>query len=107
MAEHDDSTPHLTVTTKEDAAGVPLICVAGELDLATAPKLSAAAKEALEQKPQRLVFDLGELRFMDSSGLRVLLEVAHEVSVSVRDASAPVRRVIESTGVDSVLRLES
>ena len=106
MAEHDDPTPHLTVTTKQDADGVPLICVAGELDLATAPKLSAAAKDALEQNPERVVFDLGELRFMDSSGLRVLLEVASSVPVSVREASAPVRRVIESTGVDSVLRLE-
>lgn len=107
MADHDDSTPQLTVTTTSDADGIPLICVAGELDLATAPQLSAAAKEVLDQQPEGVVFDLGELRFMDSSGLRVLLEVANEVSVSVREASSPVRRVIESTGVDSVLRLEA
>jgi anti-sigma B factor antagonist len=106
MADFDD-TPQLTVTTKEDAGGIPLICVAGELDLATAPKLSAAARAALDQDRGRVVFDLSELTFMDSSGLRVLLEVANEATVSVRDASPAVRRVIESTGVDSVLQLES
>ena len=106
MAEIDDSAPQLTVRTEEDPSGVPLVCVAGELDLATAPQLSGAAKVALEGAPERIVFDLSELRFMDSSGLRVLLEIANEVKVSVRAASDAVRRVIESTGVDAVIDLE-
>ena len=105
MAELDD-TPQLTVTTKEDAGGIPLICVVGELDLATAPQLSAAARAALDQDHGRVVFDLSGLTFMYSSGLRVLLEIANEATVSVRAASPAVRRVIESTGVDSILELE-
>lgn len=106
MAGLDDPTPQLTVQSKEDPAGVPLLCVGGELDLATAPQLSAAAKAALGSSPERIVFDLAELRFMDSSGLRVLLEISNEAKVSLRNASDAVRRVIESTGVDSILQLE-
>lgn len=106
MAQLDDSTPQLTVQTTQDA-GHPVLRVAGELDLATAPQLSAAAKAALDGSPDRVVFELGELRFMDSSGLRVMLEIANEAKVSVRNASAAVRRVIESTGVDSILQLEA
>lgn len=105
MAQIDDSAPQLTVRT-EEASGLPLVHVAGELDLATAPQLSSATKAALEGSPERIVFDLSELRFMDSSGLRVLLEVANQTKVSVRAASEAVRRVIESTGVDAVIDLD-
>lgn len=102
---HDDA--HLTIRSDRDGDGVPLLHVFGELDLATAPRLSAAAKEALGDDASEIVFDLGGLDFMDSSGLRVLLEVANQVErVRVRNASDSARRVIESTGVDSVLNLE-
>ena len=106
MADNPDDVPQLTIQTKEDAAG-PLICLAGELDLATAPRVRAAGQAALEGGADRIVFDLGGLQFMDSSGLRVLLEIAGDASVSLRDASGAVRRVIESTGVDTILKLES
>lgn len=84
-----------------------MLHVSGELDLATAPGLSAAARDAIANGAGEIVFDLAGLEFMDSSGLRVLLEVANQVErVRVRNASNSARRVIESTGVDSVLHLE-
>ena len=102
---HDDA--HLSIRTEGDGSGAPVLHVSGELDLATAPRLSAAAKDALGDDASEIVFDLGGLDFMDSSGLRVLLEVANQVErVRVRNASNSARRVIESTGVDSVLHLE-
>ncbi|MGH2969359.1 MAG: STAS domain-containing protein, partial [Solirubrobacteraceae bacterium] len=46
----------------------------GELDLATAPALEAALQRALESAASgRVVLDLRELDFIDSSGLRTLL----------------------------------
>ena len=107
MADHPDDAPQLTIQTNEDAAGVPLICLAGELDLATAPQVRAAGQAALGAGADRIVFELGGLEFMDSSGLRVLLEIASDASVRLRDASGAVRRVIESTGVETILKLES
>jgi anti-anti-sigma regulatory factor len=44
---------------------------------------------------------------MDSSGIAVLLRAAANVTrVDVRNATRAVRRIIETTGVDSVLHLE-
>lgn len=84
-----------------------MISLAGELDLASAPQVSTLVKAALEENPEEVVFDLSGLEFMDSSGLRVLLEVANQVgSVVVPSPSLPVRRVIESAGVDQILVLE-
>lgn len=102
-----DDEPQLTVRTEPDGPGGVVIHLAGELDLATAPQLTSAAAEVLGGGAREVVVDLGALEFMDSSGLRVLLEVANQVDkVRVRNASATARRVIESTGVEAVLSLE-
>src|SRR5690606_5724680 len=88
MAEIDDTEPHLTIRADPTDPSAPVLHVAGELDLATAPKLSGAAKQAVDAGASSIVFDLAELGFMDSSGLRVLLEVAGQVDkVTVRNAS--------------------
>jgi anti-sigma B factor antagonist len=46
----------------------------GELDLATAPEVSEAVKGAL-QEPGDLTLDLSPLSFIDSSGIRLLLQI--------------------------------
>ncbi len=101
-----DESPQLTVEHSTDESGRPVISVTGELDLASAPQVSAVAKALLEAEPAQVVFDLSGLEFMDSSGLRVLLEVANQVPVVVPSPSLAVRRVIESAGVDQILVLE-
>ncbi|GAC1321187.1 MAG: hypothetical protein NVSMB25_14560 [Thermoleophilaceae bacterium] len=47
----------------------------GELDLATVPELHERLLE-LERARTPTVLDLGELEFMDSSGLRLIVETA-------------------------------
>ena len=54
-------------------------------------------------RPARVVIDLSELRFIDSSGLSLLLAVADQVAeVELRDPSAMIRKVIGLTGLSSV-----
>lgn len=70
----------------------------GELDMATADDLSQLLKAAvLECRP--VVLDFSEVSFMDSSGLRALLEAAGQTndggSVVVLNPSAQVRRVLD------------
>ena len=48
----------------------------GELDLATAPALEQAVRGALEAGAERLVLDLANLTFVDSSGLRLLITLS-------------------------------
>lgn len=78
----------------------------GELDLATAPQLSQTIRA--ENDYERLVIDLRELEFMDSSGVRLLVaeqeragEEGHELRI-VR-GSAEVERVLRVTRLDERL----
>ncbi|MFD3536877.1 STAS domain-containing protein [Streptomyces sp. NPDC058661] len=50
----------------------------GELDLATAPLLHAAATTALSTHPRRLHLNLTGLTFCDHTGLRALHQLTHQ-----------------------------
>jgi anti-anti-sigma factor len=90
------------VTRTEDPRGFRL---SGELDIATAEKLSAALAPELEEGGD-LVLDLAELDFMDSSGLRAIIQAALALrgtgQIVLSSATAPVRRVFEVSGLGRV-----
>jgi anti-anti-sigma factor len=86
-----------TVTTGE--GGVVDITVVGEVDLATVGEFREQVGPA-SLADRTVVFHLGDVSFMDSSGLAVLLEVAQSAASVVLDAPSPiVRRLVEATGV--------
>ena len=62
-----------------DEAGVTVIAVAGELDIATAPALCARLDASRAGRRPRLLVDLSQVEFCDSTGLRALLGAASEV----------------------------
>jgi anti-anti-sigma factor len=85
-----------------------LLDVAGELDLATAPSLTAALQAALASGAREIWIDLSGVTFMDSSGLHALLAVRDRLHhdgrrLAVIAPSGPVRRLLELTGVDRIL----
>jgi anti-anti-sigma factor len=51
------------------------VCAAGELDIATAPKLERALRDAQSQA-RLVVLDLRELAFMDSAGAHVIVNAS-------------------------------
>lgn len=93
--------------TVEELDGVT-IRVAGEIDYATSGSLRAAVDGALAKADGgSVVFDLGEVGFMDSSGLAVLIEAENRgASVRVREASPAVALTIRATGLQHLLRPE-
>jgi anti-anti-sigma factor len=94
----------VTIATRIDPAGAPTIALAGELDSSNVASLEAAVASVTAQEPDRLIFDLSGLRFMDSAGISVLIGAAAKVdAVELRDPSQVVRRVIELTGLTEVL----
>jgi anti-anti-sigma factor len=93
----------------EEAArdGGQLVRVDGELDIATAPDLEAIL---LRPRPEqeRVILDLGELRFMDSTGLRVLLRAGAAAQTGrwelyLRNVPGNVRRLFTMSGVQEAL----
>ena len=77
------------------------LLVRGEIDAHTAPRLG----QALEAIDGDVVLDLSETDFVDSSGLRVLVQhhqafAARNASMVIADPSSPVERVFELSSLD-------
>ena len=72
-----------------DAGDHVLVTVIGDLDLESAPAMTAALKKVLGERP--VVLDLSGVDFMDSSGLGVLVG-AHQRAADLRLA-APNQRL--------------
>jgi anti-sigma B factor antagonist len=95
-------------TIEASAVGATLVTIAGELDLATVPGVERELGPLVQSPPERVVFDLSGVSFMDSSGIAMLLRVVEKVdSVKVRDPSVPVQMVLRATGLSEVLGTES
>ena len=91
-----------------DPNGVLVVTLTGEVDISNVDRLRASIEPALAHAPDVAVFDLAELRFMDSSGIALLLRAAARIpTVRVRNPSPMVRRIIEVTGLTGVLPIES
>ena len=92
--------------------GRAVLSLRGELDLASAPLLQAEIESSQISSAAMLVLDLQELKFIDSTGLRVLL-AAHESSrergqqFAVTRGSPQVQRLLSITGVGEHIRIIS
>ncbi|MEO8693669.1 MAG: STAS domain-containing protein [Acidimicrobiales bacterium] len=107
MAAVDDDATSARFEPCRDDAGECVLHVAGEVDLSNAPQLRRAIESMRVANPARLVLDVRELTFMDSSGLAVLLQAAAKLDALVlRHAQSSIIRLIETTGVTSVLSVE-
>ena len=96
----------LSVSVGEEGASAQVVTVAGELDISNIAILERALDSALADRPERLVFDLSELGFMDSSGIALLLKARDGAGeVEVRRPSQILLRIFQSMGLMEVLRV--
>jgi anti-anti-sigma factor len=89
--------------------GVTVIRVNGEIDMASAPEVRRSIEEATPQGG-RLVLDFGEVAFLASAGLSVLIELARSapergVSWGVVATGRPVLRPLEAVGLLTIMPL--
>jgi anti-sigma B factor antagonist len=84
-----------------------VVRLAGELDLYNAPMVREALLAALEAGPDRLVVDLREVAFVDSTALGVLLEMRARLSRGddfvLAAPGAETRRTLQVSGLDRQL----
>ncbi|MFH9347680.1 STAS domain-containing protein [Kitasatospora sp. NPDC017646] len=105
--EKQSGSLHVVV---DDRASVRVVTVTGELDHDSAHVLRAALAQPLHDGVRRIVVDLAELRFCDSTGLNILLRARLDADAAGRtlEISRPrpiVARLFEVTGTDTVLRV--
>jgi anti-anti-sigma factor len=86
-----------------------VVRLSGELDLATADILSQTVASCLDG--QQPVLDFSQVTFVDSTGIRAILQLAHAKgrTVVLRNLPLNVRKVLEIAGVNETVgvRIES
>jgi anti-sigma B factor antagonist len=100
-----DTAARLDIST--DPEGLAL---AGELDAHTAPLLAEQLAE-LPPGDGKVVLDIAKVEFMDSSGLRVIIDVHQRATdagrtLVLRNPSSAVQRLLEISGLSDHLTTE-
>jgi len=88
----------------DHVGGGIVVRLAGELDLYNAGDVRQALLAACAEEPERLVVDLAEVSFLDSTVLGVLVEarsrVADKSTFMLAAPGAEARRALDLSGLD-------
>jgi anti-anti-sigma factor len=103
----DFPIPEAFSVRTEQHGDASVVVPTGELDLATAPALEEALARAFDSSSTRVVLDLRELEFIDSSGLRTLLTARRQsedsgAQFSLVAGHRGLERTLEIAGVHKV-----
>jgi anti-anti-sigma factor len=96
----------------EERDGVVVAAISGEIDSSNATDLRLALSEKLPSSATALILDLTATEYLDSSGIQLLFELGRRLSARrqrmrlVVPGTAPMRRVLELTAVDSVAPMD-
>jgi anti-sigma B factor antagonist len=81
-----------------------VVHLGGELDLYNAEQVRAALTDACAESPDRIVVDLGEVEFIDSTALGVLIEARTKLdngrAFFLAAPGVETRRALEISGLD-------
>ena len=98
--------PVLGVDAVGDACVVRL---GGELDLYNAAQVRSALADACAEFPERIVVDLGEVEFIDSTALGVLIEtrtrLVNRDGLLLAAPGLETRRALQISGLDQLFNV--
>ena len=84
--------------------------LAGEIDLHVSPRVAESLGALIRRKPKRLVVDLSQVSYIDSSGLAVLIEgmqnmEAYGAKLVLAGLQENVRPIFEIARLDQVFAI--
>ena len=102
--------PEFAVTEQGSQAGHHVIAARGEIDLFTAPELKKTLQEAIESGATRVVVDLSETTFLDSTALGVLIGAVKRLrsrdgSLVIVNTDTNIAKTFEITGLDQIFTI--
>jgi anti-anti-sigma factor len=108
-SDGDSGTESATIeVTMSD--GTTTVVFGGELDLLSREFLSEHLARVAAQEPQRLIFDMARVRFVDCDAARALANTGRFLPDGsrpvIRNPRPAVRRLFELTGLDVYCTLE-
>jgi anti-sigma B factor antagonist len=104
------TTAHLTVE-EQRTQGDAVLRLVGEIDMATAGELRAAATRAIQTPAERVVLDFAGVTFCDSQGLSTLISlnrdfVAAGSTLVLSNVGDFMGRLLEITGLRAAFTVE-
>ena len=90
--------------------GVHLVAVAGEIDLFTAPELKQVLAESIEGGRIRIIVDLTDTTFLDSTALGVLIGAVKRLrsrdgALAIVNIDENIAKTFEITGLDQIFTI--
>ena len=87
-----------------------VLVLTGEIDLHVSSDIAASLARLIEQRPSRLIVNLREVSYIDSSGLAALITAAKDVEdyggrLMLTGVSQVVRSIIETARLDKFFLL--
>jgi anti-anti-sigma factor len=93
----------------ERPEGSAALMVVGEVDMSNAEELRTAVTSEVDAAGSAIL-DLSRCTYLGSEGIRVIIEAWHRTSedgrIVLRSPSAHVRRVLETTGLTRIPKLD-
>jgi anti-sigma B factor antagonist len=102
--------PEFALTEQSLDADRHVVAVRGEIDLFTAPEVKAALAAAIDGGKTRLVVDLAETTFLDSTALGVLIGAVKRLrsrdgAMTIVNTDANIAKTFEITGLDQIFTI--
>jgi anti-sigma B factor antagonist len=87
-----------------------VVAVRGEIDLFTAPELKATLTDAIEDGRLRIVVDLSDTTFLDSTALGVLIGAVKRLRsrdgrMTIVNTDQNIAKTFEITGLDQIFTI--
>jgi len=102
--------PEFAVTEHPIDAERHVLAVRGEIDLFTAPELKQVLAESIEAGRVRIIVDLTETTFLDSTALGVLIGAVKRLrsrdgALAIVNVDENIAKTFEITGLDQIFTI--
>lgn len=104
--------PDFAITEHQIDAERHVLAVRGEIDLFTAPELKQFLAESIEAGRNRIIVDLTETTFLDSTALGVLIGAVKRLrsrhgALAIVNVDENIAKTFEITGLDQIFTILS
>lgn len=103
-------SPEFAITEQPIDAERHVLAVRGEIDLFTAPELKQVLGESIEAGRTRIVVDLTDTTFLDSTALGVLIGAVKRLrsrdgALAIVNVDENIAKTFEITGLDQIFTI--
>ena len=105
-------SPEFAITEHPSEGDRHILAVRGEIDLFTAPELKQVLADSIENGRVRIVIDLTDTTFLDSTALGVLIGAVKRLrsrdgALAIVNVDENIAKTFEITGLDQIFTIRA